>query len=47
MDNEKTTWFGLCSVCHIRRKRSKTARTCDQHCAAKLAWETRLNEQGK
>jgi hypothetical protein len=48
MENEKkeNNWiqelFGLCVVCHLRKKRSNTAQTCDQHCAAKLAWETRL-----
>ncbi len=40
----KTRRLSLCVICHINEKRSKTAKTCDQHCAAKLAWETRLSE---
>ena len=31
----------LCCVCKLIRARKK-ARTCDQHCAGKLAWQTRL-----
>ena len=30
-----------CVVCKTEPARSKTAKTCDQHCAGKLAWETR------
>jgi len=37
----KTRKLGLCMVCHIKEKRSDKAKTCDQHCAGKLAWETR------
>ena len=38
----KTRKFGLCVICNVKSTRSKTAKTCDQHCAGKLAWETRL-----
>ena len=30
-----------CVICKIKPSRSDKARTCDQHCAGKLAWETR------
>ena len=46
MNPQKKAWetreFGLCVICKINSARSKTAKTCDQHCAGKLAWETRL-----
>lgn len=37
----KTRRLDSCIICHVNPKRSKTAKTCDQHCAGKLAWETR------
>lgn len=32
---------GMCVICKIEPARSETAKTCDQSCAGKLAWETR------
>lgn len=32
-----------CVICKVEPRRSPTAKTCNQHCAGKLAWETRLN----
>ncbi len=33
--------YGKCVICKIKQARSKEAKTCDQSCAGKLAWETR------
>ena len=45
MNPQKKAWktrkSGLCVVCRVKHARSDTAKTCDQHCAGKLAWETR------
>lgn len=39
----KTRKFGYCVICKERPARSETAKTCDQRCAGKLAWKTRLS----
>jgi hypothetical protein len=36
----KTRRTNLCVICHKRLRRDES-RTCDQHCAGKLAWKTR------
>jgi hypothetical protein len=45
MNPQKKAWKSrrqnLCAICKSKPARSKTAKTCDQHCAGKLAWETR------
>mgnify|MGYP001558862301 CR=1 FL=1 len=42
LKTDYTGLSGFCVICRTSPKRSKTAKTCDQHCAGKLAWETRL-----
>ena len=48
MNSQKLAWqtrkLGYCIICNNRPKRSKKANTCDQHCAGKLAWDTRRNQ---
>ena len=48
MNPQKKAWRTrrqhLCVVCKVNPARSETAKTCDQHCAGKLAWETRLSQ---
>jgi len=48
MNPQKKAWktrrLNLCVVCKIKPKRSETAQTCDQSCAGKLAWKTRLSK---
>ncbi len=34
-----------CVICKIHKSRNETAQTCDQHCAGKLAWETRQSNE--
>jgi len=45
MDAQKKAWNtrrnGYCVICKSKPARSKTAKTCCQSCAGKLAWETR------
>ena len=38
----KTRRSELCCICKIRPARNDKSKTCDQHCAGKLAWQTRL-----
>ena len=40
----KTRRLNLCVVCKKNPRRSKTAKTCCQSCAGKLAWETMLSK---
>jgi len=48
MNPQKKAWktrrLSSCVICKIQPRRSKKAKTCDQHCAGKLAWQTRLKE---
>ena len=37
----KSGYYHKCVICKFKPARSETAKTCDQHCAGKLAWETR------
>ena len=37
----KTAPLEKCVICGIYPRRNETAKTCDQRCAGKLAWETR------
>jgi len=45
MNTQEKAWrtrkLSLCVVCKSKPKRSEKAKTCNQHCAGKLAWETR------
>ena len=34
----------LCVICKLNQKREGKAKTCDQSCAGKLAWKTRLSQ---
>ncbi len=47
MKSQKKAWKtrreGLCVICQIEPKREE-AKTCNQSCAGKLAWETRLSQ---
>jgi len=46
MNPQQKAWkkrkLGSCVICNSSAKRSEKAETCDQHCAGKLAWQTRL-----
>ena len=48
MNPQKKAWktrrLNLRVICKIKPKRSKTAKTCCQSCAGKLAWKTRLSK---
>ena len=48
MNPQKKAWktrnFGYCIICNVEPARSKTAKTCRQSCAGKLAWKTMLSK---
>ena len=45
MNTQEKAWNtrknGSCIICRIQPARSKTAKTCCQSCAGKLAWQNR------
>jgi hypothetical protein len=43
LDSFRQNKLRACVICKVAKRRSETAKTCSQSCAAKLAWQTRTN----